>query len=144
MKKRVVALTLGVLITGLWANSACASPLFVKALREKYDYKLVSCYTCHAKGDDPKTGEPYGKEVRNDFGHIFEAALKGKEVTARMLKAKEALEAGDDATKEKIDTEITKDFLEALGKVEAQKAADGKTYGDKFKAGEIEGVKLKE
>jgi hypothetical protein len=61
-----------------------------------------------------------------------------------MNKSKAALEAGNEDEKATIDAAITKDFLEALTKVEAQKAADGKTYGDKFKAGEIEGVKLKE
>jgi hypothetical protein len=144
MNKCTISLTVAALLAACWTNAALASPLFVKSLREKYDFKLVSCFTCHKKGDDPATGEPYGKEVRNEFGHVFEEALKGKDITARMNKSKAALEAGNEDEKATIDAAITKDFLEALTKVEAQKAADGKTYGDKFKAGEIEGVKLKE
>jgi hypothetical protein len=124
----------------LLSGYASADTLFMKALKEKYDYRIVSCYTCHAKGDDPATGEPYGKEVRNDFGKLFEPALDAKKMHDQLHAIKEA--EGD--AKKPLQEVASKDFLEALTTVEAMKAEDGKTYGEKLKAGEVEGVKLKE
>ena len=143
MKSIVSRCALSLLGVGLLAGVASADTLFMKALKAKYDYKIVSCYTCHAKGDDPATGKPFGKEVRNDFGKLFEPALKDKDIAGRIAQAKAAKEAGNDAKKEEINAAITKDFLDALAVVEAMKAADGKTYGEKLKAGEVEGVKMK-
>lgn len=124
---------------GFLASAGSADTLFMKALKEKYDYKIVSCFTCHAKGDDPATGEAYGKEVRNDFGKLFEPALDAKKMHDQLHAIKDA--KGD--AKKPLQEVATKDFLEALATVEAMKADDGKTYGEKLKAGEVEGVKLK-
>jgi hypothetical protein len=142
-----------VMLLGL-SNLASASPLFARAVKEKYGFTSVSCFTCHMKGVDA-AGQRFGKDVRNEFGKLFATQLEGKMIVARMAKSKAAKEAqfaaeeaGNaqqaqkfEAEAQQIDDAIIKDFLEALGKVESQKAADGKTYGAKFNAREIEGVK---
>jgi hypothetical protein len=139
MKNFALRIAFGLVGIALLASAASADTLFMKALKAKYDYKIVSCYTCHAKGKDPATGEPFGKEVRNDFGKLFEPALAGKDIKGRIAEAKEA----DDAKKAEINEAITADFLAALATVEAMQAADGKTYAEHLKAGTQEGVKLK-
>ena len=141
MRKILLSAVVGLLAVGMFSSVASAHGQFMKAMKAKYEFRTVSCYTCHAKGENPKTGERYGKEVRNDFGKLFMPHLKGKDIDARVAKAKET---EDEAEKEKLDEAITNDFLEALEKVEVMKADDGKTYAEKLKAGEIEGVKLPE
>jgi hypothetical protein len=134
------------LLTGLLCGTASAHPQFMKALKAKYEFGTVSCYTCHMKGKDPATDKPYGKEVRNDFGQLFLPGLKGKDIDKRAEESAELKKDSDfDAPNpeaEKIDAGLTADFLEVLGKVEAMKNADGKTYGELLKKGEIEGTKF--
>ncbi len=144
MRKCCLSLCLTMLVTGLLSNVASAHPQFMKALKAKYDFRSVSCYTCHMKGKDPKTDKPYGKDVRNDFGKLFVPLLEGKNIDKRAEEAAESKKNDDEATAEKLDAGLTADFLEALDKVEAMKNADGKTYGELLKKGEIEGVKLPE
>jgi cytochrome c553 len=115
-------------------GTAQAQTEFKTALQKKYDYKLVSCNTCHVSGEE--------KTVRNDFGKLFAKELEGKKVTER-LEAVKDLES-DDAKRVKVKEETTEEFLAALKKIEDMKSANGKTYGELLKAGEIEGVKLKE
>lgn len=83
---------------------------------------------------------PVGKEVRNEFGKLFEPALAAKNMNAQLA----AIKAANGAAKKPLQEMATKDFLEALSGVEVMKADDGKTYAEKLKAGEVEGVKLKE
>lgn len=141
MKKLLLSICLGVFASSLLTGTASAHSQFMKALKAKYDFRTVSCYTCHAKGEDPKTGERYGKEVRNEFGELFVAELKEKKIAERVLQLKET---EDEAKEEEIEEAITKDFLDALQKVEAMKAENGKTFGELIKAGEIEGIKLRD
>ncbi len=44
-------------------------------------------------------------------------------------------------TKDKVVEEVTKEFLEALRKVNAEKAPGGKTYGDLLEKGPLEGIR---
>lgn len=139
MNTMAVRWVAGLFVITCWANVASADTLFKNALQEKYDFKIVSCYTCHAKGIDPATGKPFGKEVRNDFGKLFEPALAAKKMNAQLKAIKQAPVAAKPA----LQATAKKDFLEALIEVEAMKADDGKNYGEKVEAGDIEGVKLK-
>jgi hypothetical protein len=139
LMKSVLRFAVAVVAVGSLASAASADTLFMKALKEKYDFKIVSCNTCHAKGTDPATGEAYGKEVRNDFGKLFEPSLDEKKMHDQLHAIKDA--KGD--AKKPLQEKASADFLAALAVVEAMKADDGKTYGEKLKAGEIEGVKLK-
>lgn len=139
MKSLVSRCLLSLVGVGLLASAASADTLFMKALKQKYDFKLVSCNTCHMAGKDPKTDKAYGKEVRNDFGKLFEPALDAKKMHDQLHAIKDAKKDEKPALQEK----ATADFLEALTAVEAIKADDGKTYGEKLKAGDMEGVTLK-
>jgi len=131
---------LGVLSVGLLASAASADTMFMKAVKEKYGFKTVSCNTCHMAGKDPATGKLYKKEVRNEFGKLFEPELEKKKMHDQLHAIKDA----DKDAKPALQEAATKDFLAALIVVEAMKADDGKTYGEKLKAGEVEGVKMKD
>ena len=60
----------------------------MKALKAKYEFRLVSCNTCHipkskiADADMAKF-EENPKQFRNDFGQLFLPGLKGKHVDDR-------------------------------------------------------------
>ena len=81
----------------------------------------AKCNVCHIAGKGKKEKNAYGLAV-------------GKFVTkAQITKIKE--DAGDNADAA---AEATKKYiLEGLAKVEGEKAADGKTYGDAIKAGKL-------
>lgn len=81
----------------------------------------AKCNVCHIQGKGKKEKNAYGMAV-------------GKFVTkAHITKIKE--DAGDNL--DKAAEETKKYILEGLAKCEAEKAADGKTYGDAIKAGKL-------
>ena len=91
------------------------------------------------------------KAFRNDFGQQFAKLLKGKNVTKRILAAKAAAKAARETPGEadaeaelgKVKVAITKEFLEALIKVEKIKSPAGPTYGELLEKGPLDGVKQK-
>ena len=117
----------------LAAKSASALPPINIQWHEKYsalkdvvvktygEESTAKCNVCHIAGKGKKEKNAYGQAV-------------GKFVTkAEITKIKE--DAGDNADAA---AEATKKYiLEGLAKVEGEKAADGKTYGDAIKAGKI-------
>lgn len=125
-------------------SPALAQSAFSKALKAKYNLKSASCYTCHMRSSeideaDKAKYDENKKAFRNAFGKAFDPHLKGKDVTKRLAAVKE-LES-DDPKKVKVTEEVTAEFLEALTKVEAEKSADGATYGELLKKGTLSGVK---
>jgi hypothetical protein len=129
-----IAVLAGVTLSGLFSG-ARAQTEFKAALEKKYDRKItVTCNACHVQGEE--------KTTRNDFGKLFAKALEGKNVTKRLAEIKD-LDA-DDAKRVKVKDEVSKEFLEALKKVEEMKSKDGATYADLIKTGKQEGIKLKE
>ena len=138
MSTVTLRLVIGLFVATFAVNVASADNLFKLALKGKYDFDGVTCFTCHAQGINPATGKPFGKEVRNDFGKLFEPALAAKKMNAQL----KAIKAAKGDAKKLLQETAKKDFLEALSGVEAMKADDGKTYGEKLKAGDIEGVTL--
>ena len=126
-----VVATLVVLALG--ARSASALPPINVQWHEKYsalkdsvvktygEESTAKCNVCHIAGK--------GKKEKNAYGIAV-----GKFVTkAQITKIKE--DAGDNADAA---AEATKKYiLEGLAKVEAEKAADGKSYGDAIKAGKL-------
>ncbi len=159
MRKMLMSAVLATFAAGLLTNSAAAHSVFMKALKSKYEFKTVSCSTCHSKKDeiaeaDMAKFEEEPKHFRNDFGQLFMPHIKGKNVDDRAEKAAELKKAARDAETEaeeeklkaeaeEIEEALAKDFLEALEKVEAQKSGD-KTYAELLKAGEVDGVRLPE
>ena len=131
---RVCALVAATLVVvALGVRTASALPPINAAWHEKYsalkdavvktygEESTAKCNVCHIAGK--------GKKERNAYGMAV-----GKFITkAQITKIKE--DAGDNADAA---AETTKKYiLEGLGKVEAEKAADGKTYGDAIKAGKL-------
>ena len=110
-----------------------AQTLFRTQLKDKYGFKIVSCNTCHVSGK-PKT-------MRNDFGQLFADELAAKTVTDRLNKVK-TLDR-DDPKRKAVEETVTKEFHEALKKIEAMEAPGGGTYADALKAGEVDGITLK-
>ena len=128
------------------ASPILAQTEFKKALQKKYDYKTVSCFTCHMRkkeiSDDQQDAfKENAKSFRNEFGKGFEKHLKGKDVTKRLADVKGL--ATDDPDRKKVQEEVTKVFLEALKKIEAEKSPSGATYGELLKNAELDGVKAK-
>ena len=131
-----VACCLLILVTNNFP--AQSQTVFKKALQKKYGYKSVSCYTCHKKGKDAN-GKSLGKEHRNEFGEALHVLLAEKDVTNRIKEAKK----GGGESRKKVYAEVTKEFLEALDKVEEMKSEDGATWGKLLDEGKLKGVKVK-
>jgi hypothetical protein len=131
--KRAIVLALAVMMVVSGVHSATALPPINIQWHEKYSglkaevektygaESTAKCNVCHIPGKGKKEKNAYGMAV-------------GKYVTkGHITKIKE--DAGDDL--DKAAEETKKYILEGLGKVEADKAADGKTYGDAIKAGKL-------
>lgn len=119
---------------------------FKKGLQKKYDFKSVSCYTCHARKADiaAKDLDDFARNsrsFRNSFGSQLGKLLAGKNTTQRLMDVKK-LDL-DDPKKIKVINDVTSDFLEALKKVELVKSPSGPTYGELLKMGILAGVKSK-
>lgn len=159
MRKILLSVCLYMLAACLFSNLADAHPQFPKALKEKYGYRLVSCYTCHVSASEAKSFSPEdqakykknSKHFRNAFGKVIEPQVEGMKMEERAGKSaalkKEARDAGEaqaaklKAQAEEIDAGMMADFLKALDKVTPMKDADtGKTYGELLKSGELHGV----
>jgi hypothetical protein len=133
MKRAGALLVVMLVALGLCAKSAWALPPINVQWHEKYsnlkemvvktygEESTAKCNVCHIPGKGKKEKNAYGQAV-------------GKFVTkAEITKIKE--EAGDNADAA---AEATKKYiLEGLAKVENEKAADGKTYGEAIKAGKL-------
>jgi hypothetical protein len=137
MRKAVaLALVALYLAANLLVSPAIALPEFKKAFEAKYvtdssnddfkqTFKAAGCNVCHVKGVmDRKARNAYGKALSKEIGGRAKAELDAAKAN------------GDDARKAKMD-EILKKLDEAFTKVEGQKSASGKTYGDLIKAGKL-------
>lgn len=117
---------------------------FKKTLQKKYDFKTVSCYSCHSKKSEVpeeqhEAFKKNSKAFHNPFGKEFVKLLKGKEVTKRLADVKKL--PSDDPEKKKVIDEVNKEFLEALKTVETLEAPSGETYGELLKTATLSGVK---
>ncbi len=119
---------------GLFCDTARAHTEFRTVVQTRYDFKTVSCYTCHVPREE--------KSVRNDVGQTFAKLLEGQDLTAK-LAAVEELDS-EDPVRVKAAEEASAIFLKALEELEKTEHPDGGTWADAFKAGKIEGTKLKE
>lgn len=111
------------------AQSAAAHSAFDKAFEAKYNVK-ASCNACHDKKS---------KEIRNDFGKLYEKALEGKDITKKWKAAKEEGSAVRKAFEEGEMTEEFKKAMETVGKLKK----DDTTYEQLIKDLKIEGLKAK-
>ncbi len=133
MKRVCIFLVAAAAVTSIGLRSALALPPVNVAWHDKYSalkdevvktYGTAStdkCNVCHIKGK--------GKKERNAYGMAVSKYITKDHIN----KIKE--DAGDDSAKAAEETK--KYILEGLAKCEAEKAADGKTYGDAIKAGKV-------
>lgn len=121
-KSLLFALALVFIATAsLQAHDAFKDP-FVK----RYGLKSISCKVCHPNNKD--------RSIHNKFGHYYEEALKGSEITKKF---NEASEKGEDAQKE-YEKEMVKLFEKAMVVVEKKSM----TFEDFTKAGLLNGTKM--
>jgi hypothetical protein len=137
MKSGLQLGTAAAIVFGLAASAWALPPVpaYVGAYyKEKPDYAKFAaaytaqkskCDTCHVPGADKKMKghglNDFGKAVHDHFKHRdFTAAHKLKEMPAEAAKA-------------------TQLIVDALVAAEAEKNADGKTFGELMKAGQLPG-----
>ena len=117
----------GLVIFSLFLSSQLpAHDCFKEPMEQKYGLKTVSCKTCHPNNKD--------RSIHNEFGKLFEEALKGKDISKKF---KEAEAKGDEAVAE-YEKEMVVHFMEALKVVEKRKMS----FEDLIKAGLLNGVRL--
>jgi hypothetical protein len=134
---RRLCLALAVIgMTAMFCQTASAHSAFKKALQEKYDFKSVSCNSCHVKGKP--------KSDRNDFGKALHEPLEEMKFDGKGLTEKYEEVKGDKALKEAFEKEMSAAFLKALETVSKEKSPSGKTWGELLKNAEIDGIKPKE
>ena len=135
--RRLCVAVVAVAMMGLLVQSASAHSAFKKALQEKYDFKSVSCNSCHIKGKK--------KTERNDFGKAFKDLQKLDYDGMGLTEKFEAVKAGgNDAEQDAFEEEMKKAFLKVLEDVEKKESPDGKTWGELLKTADIDGIKPKE
>jgi hypothetical protein len=125
MKKVIVSLMVLGAVLGITAESL-ALPIFKKTFDEKYvngnatlkaKVDVAKCNVCH-----------FGlkKTDRNDYGKALSNYLKKDKFKADRLKKEPAM--------------VTKEIMDALDKVAAEKNPAGELYGDRIKAGNLPGT----
>jgi hypothetical protein len=136
MRKAVALALVVVYVAGnLLVSPASALPQFKKAFEEKYvtnsssdefkaAFKAAGCNVCHVKG-------AMDKKSRNAYGVALAKVTGG-----HAKKDLDALSGDEDGKKAKL-AEILKKLDDAFSKVEGQKSASGKTYGDLINAGKL-------
>jgi hypothetical protein len=87
-----------------------------KPFQKHYDLKLVSCSTCHLKGEK--------KDLVNEFGETIQKLLADTDVPAQMQVCKEA----DEETKDRIEKKLAEEFTVVLKRLDELKAPSGKAY----------------
>lgn len=78
--------------------------------------RKAGCFVCHVKGEDKK-------EVRNEYGNALAEFLDSEDYDKDRIKAEPE--------------KVQKEILEAFKKVAEKKSKDGKTFGEKIKAGTL-------
>lgn len=124
MKNKTIfaALTIMFIATAsLQAHDAFKEP-FIK----RYGLKSISCKVCHPNNKD--------RSIHNKFGHYYEEALKGSEITKNF---NAAAEKGEEAQKV-YEKEMVKLFEKAMVVVEKKSM----TFEDYTKAGLLNGTKM--
>ncbi len=133
----VFALLVAMVALGITTTARGHSP-YGKALKENYELKAVTCYACHLRGKDEKTGKPLGKEHLNEFGQALNDVLKDKKIKERIESAKE--QSAEE--RQKMNDVAAEEFLKAFGTIKSQANSSGKTWMELIQSGEHEGIRL--
>ena len=133
MNRAGALLVVMLVVSSLVAKSASALPPINTEWHQKYsalkdavvktygEKSTDRCNVCHIQGK--------GKKERNAYGMAVSKFIKKAEIT----KIKD--DAGDDT--DAAAEAVKKYILDGLAKVEGEKAADGKTYGEAISAGKL-------
>jgi hypothetical protein len=119
------------LVLSLCAPSVQAQSVLATVFKKYYKAKSVACESCHIKSENKD------EHVLNDLGKVLAKFVDGKEINRRL----EAIKDREDEEAEKVKEAVSKDFEEALKKLDELKAPSGKLYPEAIKAGEVEGTK---
>lgn len=133
MKRVCLFVVAAIVLASCGVRHAAALPPINVQWHEKYsalkdevvktygEESTAKCNVCHIKGK--------GKKEKNAYGLSVAKFITKAHITKIKEDAGDNLDAAAEATKKYI--------LEGLAKVEGEKAADGKTYGDAIKAGKL-------
>lgn len=130
MKKAMRIVVVFGLMLSMLAPAALAQSVLGTTVKKKYSLKNVKCELCHVKTEN-KDEHPL-----NDLGKDLAKLVEGKNITKRL----DAVKDSDDDTKQKLNDEIGKEFMEVIKKLDEMKAPNGKTYAEAIRAGELEGA----
>ncbi len=119
------------LLSWMLSAPACAHSFMKKPFQKHYDLKLVSCSTCHLKGEK--------KDLVNEFGETIQKLLAGTDVAAQIQVSK----AADKETKDRIEKKLAQEFAVVLNRLDELKAPSGKLYAQAIRDGDIAGAKPK-
>ena len=128
MRRCLIVVAL-MLFLGALARPGDAHSFMKKPFQKRYNLRLVSCNTCHVKGEE--------KDVVNEFGSTVQKLLEGMDVEARVQACKEA----DKETKEKIEKALAEEFVVVLKRLDTITTASGKPYAEAIREGEVAGAK---
>jgi hypothetical protein len=133
MKRVCLFVVAAIVLASCGVRHAAALPPINVQWHEKYstlkdevvktygEESTAKCNVCHIKGK--------GKKEKNAYGLSVAKFITKAQITKIKEDAGDNLDAAAEATKKYI--------LEGLAKCEAEKAADGKTYGEAIKAGKL-------
>ncbi len=127
--RRSLTVLVAVSLVAVMTGSANAYTYMKKPLQKRYNLRLVSCNTCHVKGEE--------KDVVNKFGETIDKLLEGTDIPQRIEACKEV----DEETKKQMEKVLTEEFTVLLKRLDEIKAPNGKPYGQALRDGEIEGAK---
>ena len=77
--KSLFVLSILVFLTLTFCNPIMAHDAFKEPMQKRYNFKTVSCKTCHPDNKD--------RTIRNKFGELYFKALKGKDLTKKFFEA---------------------------------------------------------
>ena len=140
------------------SRQADAHGWYGQALKRKYDFKIVTCYTCHLNSKEAAatmTDEEFeiyrAKSMRylNEFGKQFVPVLPDSDVANEIdclyLRRRRGSNGGRDDGMQKLKEQGQREFLDVLPQVEALRdPASGKTYGELLRNGKLDGIRLRE
>lgn len=103
-------------------------------LKKHYKLRSVSCNSCHIKEADEEALKT--KHKLTPFGEVISKLVAGQQITER-------LDAVQDKEEEKelVKEAIEREFAETVKKLDTMKDANGKTYAELIRAGEVDGLR---
>ncbi len=103
-------------------------------LKKHYKLRFVSCNACHIKEADEEA--EMTRDKLTPFGEVIGKLVAGRRITERLNAVK-----GMEEEREEVKDEIKREFGAVIKKLDLVKDANGRTYAELIRAGEIDGLK---